>query len=386
MKRTLLVFLLFMIFFTSFGQAEENILRGKVLDEDQKILPGASIVIVGTKYGVNANEAGEYLFDHVPTGTLTVQASYVGYKTITRDFEVQAGQNFLDFTFETEGIKLDGVTVTSQKREQQILDVPITMNVIDAQVMEDHNITELYDLSQFVPGMQVRMQGTNRPSIVIRGLTSDEVSPAAQPRISVFYNNVPISRASGAAVELFDMQQVEVLKGPQGTLFGRSAQIGAIHYISKKPTRDFNGYLTAGLGNFHQKKINGAINLPIIGNKLLVRVAGNYDYQDGYIQNTFGDKLNGKNTVAGRISASYLPSEKDRIDLVVNYQHDDNPGLGFMSMNYPNTEGSTDPFGYVASLEQGNNLSKERDLFDATLSARHFINENNYWTSTSSLP
>ena len=384
MKRTMSVFLFFLIVYGSFGQSEENILHGKVLDEDQKILPGATIIIVGTKYGVNANEEGEYLFDQVPAGTLTVQASYVGYKTITRVFDVQPGQNLLDFTFETVGIKLDGVTVTSQKREQQVLDVPITMNVVDAQDMEDHHITGLDDLPEFVPGMQVRMQGTNRPSIVIRGLTSDEVSPAAQPRISVFYNNIPISRTSGAAVELFDMQQVEVLKGPQGTLFGRSAQIGAIHYISKKPTRDFNGYLTAGLGNFRQREINGAINLPIIGNKLLVRVAGIYDYREGYIQNTFGDNLNGKNTVAGRISASYLPSDNDRIDLVVNYQHDDNPGLGFMSMNYPNTEGSNDPFGYVASLEQGNNLSIERDLFDATLTARHFINENQYWTSTSS--
>lgn len=373
-----------MPFFNSFGQVQENSLRGKILDSDKNILPGASVIIVGTKYGVNANEAGEYLFSHIPIGTLTVQASFVGYKTITTDFEVQPGQNHLDFSFEIEEIKLDGITVTSQKREQQILDVPITMNVINARFMEDNNITELDELSAFVPGLQVRMQGTDRPSIVIRGLTSDEVSPAAQPRISVFYNNVPISRASGAAVELFDMQQVEVLKGPQSTLFGRSAQIGAIHYISKKPTPDFNGYLTAGLGNFNQRVINGAINFPVIKNKLLIRAAGVYDKQDGYIHNTFGGNLNGKNTVAGRFSASYLPSEKDKIDLVVNYQKDDNPGLGFMSMNYPNTEGSTDPFEYVASLEQGNNLSTGKDLFDVTLSARHFMNENSYWTSISS--
>ena len=384
MKRTLSFILFLMIVFISFGQVQENTLRGKIFDTDKKILPGASIVIVGTKYGINANEAGEYLFNNVPTGKLTVQASYVGYKTVTIDFVVQQGQNHLDFIFEPDEIKLDGITVTSQKREQQILDVPITMSVIDAQFMEDNDITELDELAELVPGMQVRMQGANRPSIVIRGLTSDEVSPAAQPRVSVFYNNVPISRVSGAAVELFDMQQVEVLKGPQGTLFGRSAQIGAIHYLSKKPTTDFHGYITAGLGNFNQRKLNGAINFPVVKNKLMLRAAAAYDYRDGYIQNTFGGKLNGKNTLAGRLSASYLPSENDRIDLTVNYQRDDNPGLGFMSMNYHNTESSTDPFGHVASLEQGNNLSVERDLFDVTLSARHYINETHYWTSTSS--
>ena len=331
-----------------------------------------------------ANEAGEYLFDQIPTGKLKVQVSFVGFKTIIIDFDVQPGQNNLDLTLDFSDIKLDGVTVISQKREQQILDVPITMSVINARFMEDNNITELDKLSEFVPGLQIRMQGIDRPSFVIRGLTSDEVSPAAQPRISVFYNNVPVSRANGAAVELFDMQQVDVLKGPQGTLFGRGAEIGAINYISKKPTSDFNGYITAGIGNFNQKELNGAINIPVIKNKLFVRVAGIYDYQDGYIKNTFGGNLNGKNTIAGRFSASYLPSVKNKIDFVLNYQKDDNPGLGFMSMNYPNTESSTDPFGYVASLEQGNNLANQRDIFDATLTMKHFFNENNYLTSISS--
>ena len=404
MKQTLSVFLYFLFVFTSYGQVVKNnrveqkdqidqerkkdvspvYLRGKILDANNNILPGASIIIVGTKYGVNTNEAGEYLFDQIPTGKLKVQVSFVGLKTITTDFDVQPGQNYLNLTLDNDDIKLDGITVISQKREQQILDVPITMSVIDAIFMEDNNITELDELSEFVPGLQIRMQGTDRPSFVIRGITSDEVSPTAQPRVSVFYNNVPINRSGGAAVELFDMQQVEVLKGPQGTLFGRGAQIGAMHYISKKPTNGFNGFVTAGLGNFKQKEVNGAINIPIIKNKLLVRAAGAYQYRDGYIRNTFGGNLNGKNTVAGRFSARYSPSVKDKIDLVVNYQKDNNPGLGFMSMNYPNTKSSTDPFGYIASLEQGNNLATKKNLFDATIIAKHFNNENNYWTSISS--
>jgi len=384
MKKPLSVLLLILTALTSFGQLQKSSLHGKILDSENHILPGASIIIVGTNYGVNANEAGEYLFNQLPADKITVRASFVGYKTKTIDIVIQPGQNDLNFTFDKEDIKLNTVTVTSQKREQQIINVPITMNVIDAPFLEDNHITQLNQLSEFVPGLQIRMQGTDRPSFVIRGLSSDEVSPTAQPRISVFYNNVPISRTSGAAVELFDMQQIDVLKGPQGTLFGRSAQIGAIHYISKKPTNDFGGFVTAGLGNFNQKELNGAINIPIVKNKLLVRAAGTYDYRDGYIRNTFGGNLNGKNTIAGRFSASYLPSVKDKIDLVVNYQKDDDPGLGFMSMNYPNAEGSKNPFDYVASLEQGDKLATSKDIFDATLSARHYVNENNYWTSTSS--
>lgn len=384
MKKAVSILILFIIVITSSAQVQKNSLQGLVSDENKSILPGASVVIVGTQYGVSTNEDGEYLIDQIPTGTLNVQVSFVGYKTTATDFVIQPGHNHLNVTLESNDIKLDGVTVRSQKREQQIIDVPITMSVIDAGFMEDINITELDYLSEFVPGLQIRMQGPDRPSFVIRGLTSDEVSPAAQPRISVFYNNVPISRANGSAVELFDMQQVDVLKGPQGSLFGRGAQIGAINYISQKPAGNFNGFITAGIGNYSQKEINGAVNIPVIKNKLLVRIAGIYDYQSGYIRNTFGGKLSGKNTIASRFSVRYMPSAKNKIDFVLNYQKDDNPGLGFMSMNYPNTEGSTNPYSYVTSLDKGNLLANQRNIADASITMKHYFNINNYLTSVSS--
>ncbi len=373
-----------MCIFSANAQDQKSNLHGKITDNNQNPLPGASIIIVGTRFGASANEAGEYLFEKLPEGKLKVQVSFIGYKTLTTDFDIQSGQNSLNLSLESDNIKLNSVTVTSQKRDQQILDVPITMSVIDAGFIKDNNITELDKLSEYVPGLQIRMQGTDRPSFVIRGINSDEVSPADPPRISVFYNDVPISRQNGAAMAIFDMQQVDVLKGPQGTLFGRGSEIGAINYISQKPSNNFNGFLTAGIGNFNQKEIDGAINIPIIKDKLLIRAAGIYDYQNGYIKNTFGGYLSGRNTLAGRFSATYLPTTKDKIDFVLNYQKDKNPGLGYMSMTYPNTEGSNNPYNYVASLEQGKNLANNRDIFDATLTMKHFFNENNYLTSISS--
>jgi iron complex outermembrane recepter protein len=384
MKYILSIFIFTLFILPLSAQMQKNSLHGRILDSDQKALPGASVIIVGTKFGVNSNESGNYLFDQIPAGNVRVQASFVGYKTKVVDFDVQTGQNYLDMVLENNDVNLEGVTVTSQKRTQQILDVPITESVIDSRMITDNHITELDKLSEFVPGLQIRMQGSDRPSFVIRGINSDEVSPADPPRISVFYNDVPISRQNGAAMELFDMLQVDILKGPQGTLFGRGSEIGAINYVSQKPSSNFNGFLTAGIGNFNQKEIDGAINIPIIKDKLLIRAAGIYDYQDGYIKNTFGGRLSGRNTRAGRFSATYLPTVKDKLDLVLNYQKDNNPGLGYMSMSYPNTTGSTNPFNYVTSLEQARNLANDRNIFDATLTVKHFFNENNFLTSISS--
>ena len=383
-----IVFLVIILTFSglpeSFAQQTAASVGGKILDTNNIPLSGATLFIVGTGKGINSNESGYYFFSRIPEGKIKIQASYVGFQTRVIDFDVQPGKNSLDIVLESEAVKLEPVSVTAQKREQQVIDVPITMNVLSSRFLQDNNITGFDKLSDFVPGLQIRMQGTDRPSFVIRGLSSDEVSPAAQPRISVYYNNVPINRTSGAAVELFDMQQVDVLKGPQGTLFGRGATIGAIHYISQKPVTNFEGYINAGVGNFMQKELSGAINVPVIKDKLLIRAAGIYSDNEGYIKNTFGGRLNGNKTMAGRFSASFLQSANDRIDLIINLQKDDNPGIGFMSMQYPNTDGSKDPFNYTASQEQGKNLYNRRDLFDATISAKHFFNANNFLTSISS--
>lgn len=359
-------------------------LHGIITDENKNLLRGASVVIVGTEKGVNTNESGEYFFNSLQQGKLSVQASIMGFKTQILDVNVQPGLNELNFILTEDIFHLDPVTVIAKKREQQILDVPSAISVVGADFIEKSNITELGQLSEYIPGLLITEQGANRPSFIIRGLTSEEVSPSAQPRVSVYLNNVPVNRANGASVGLFDMDRTEVLKGPQNTLFGRGAQIGAIHFITMSPGNITEGYLTAGLGSFNQKELRGAVNIPVIKDKLFIRGAGIYDFRDGYVQNTFGGTLNGKNSVAGRFSARYLPSKNQKLDLVLNYQKDDTPGIAFMSKQFPDAVGETNIFTYRASLEQGKNLGTGKELFDATLTYKYSINEHTYWSSVSS--
>jgi iron complex outermembrane recepter protein len=360
------------------------ILRGKITDVNNNSLQGASITIVGAEKGVNANEGGYYLLEKLQAGSLSVQVSIMGYETQIADMNLKPGHNELNFILVENIVHLDPVVVVAKKREQQILDVPAAISVVGSDFLIKNNIVELGQLSDYVPGLFIYEQGANRPSFIIRGLTSEEVSPSAQPRVSIYQNNVPINRASGSSLSLFDMERVEVLKGPQNTLFGRGAQIGAIHFISKSPSNTGEGYLSAGFGTYNQKEFRGAINIPLIENKLFVRAAGIYDYRDGYAQNTFGGTLNGKNTLAGRLSFRLLPSKNQQLDLILNYQKDDTPGIAFMSKQFPNTEGDTSIFDYRASLEQGKNLKTGKELFDATLYYRYNINEHTYLSSTSS--
>ncbi|NQU55038.1 MAG: TonB-dependent receptor, partial [Bacteroidetes bacterium] len=211
-------------------QLQPVFIHGEIYDRDRIGLAGASVSIDGTAKGVNSNENGEFLIENLQTGKARIRISYIGFKTKTIDYELRPGENFYKIMLTQENIHIEPVAVNAQKREQQLLDVPAAIIAIGATTIEQNNITELGQLSEFVPGLYIREQGANRPSFVMRGLTSDEVSPSAQPRISTYYNNVPINRASSSSVELFDMEQVEILKGPQNTLFGRGAQAGAVHF------------------------------------------------------------------------------------------------------------------------------------------------------------
>ncbi len=359
-------------------------LRGEIYDWDKNPLPGANVTIDGTRKGVNTNEDGEFLIENLMTGKARVRVSFVGYETNTIDYELRPGENYFNIMLRQSNIHLEPIFVSSQKRDQQILDVPTAISSVGASQIEKSNITELGQLSEFVPGLIIREQGANRPSFVIRGLTSDEVSPSAQPRISTYFNDVPINRASWASVELFDLERIEVLRGPQNTLFGRGAQAGAVHFISKKPVNKLEGYATAGVGNYNEKEFRAAVNMPLIQDKLFVRAAGVYNARDGFVKNTFGGTLNGKGTTAGRLSLRFLPEYNHKLDLVLNYQNDDTPGIAFMSKKFPNTNGVTDVFSGIASLEQGKNLGTAKDFFDATLNYKYFIDEHTSWSSITS--
>jgi outer membrane receptor protein involved in Fe transport len=359
-------------------------LRGQITDLKNNELGGASVVIPGTERGVHTNESGQYFIDRLQTGELRVQASIMGYETQVVAITLQQGVNELNFTLSENILHLEPITVIAQKRAQQILDVPTAIHVVESDLIQDANIVELPQLSDYVPGFTMIEQGANRPTFVIRGLTSEEVSPSAQPRVSVYYNNVPINRANGASLALYDMDRVEVLRGPQNALFGRSAQIGAVHFISNSPGNITDGYASVAFGNYNQREFRGAINVPLVNDKLFVRAAGLYDFRDGFVENTFGGTLNGKNTLAGRVSMRYLPARNHQLDLIVSYQKDDTPGIAFMSKQYPNTEGDTDIFNYRASLEQGEHLYTGKKLFDAALHYKYTLNEHTYLSSITS--
>lgn len=271
---------------------------------------------------------------------------------------------------ETTDDREDVIVVTAQFREQISAEVPISVTSYDQRFLSDVGIDKLDQLSAFVPGLQIQEQSVNNAGFVIRGITSDSGSAVIEPRVSVFQNGVSISRSRGSYVPLFDLERVEVMKGPQGTLFGRSAQIGAVHMVTAKPSDQFEGAFSFEGGNLSQRKFDGMVNVPMGDSGL--RLAATYREQAGSIENTLRpEPLNGTDTRAIRGSWRTQINDALRFDLISTYVEDNAPGTSFKSGIIPALGGNTSPY-TAASLNDfggllgGRKLGVKRDVFDLT--------------------
>jgi outer membrane receptor protein involved in Fe transport len=281
------------------------------------------------------------------------------------------------------------VTVTVQKREQNLQDVPLSVSALDQEFLRDLGLDEFDSVARFIPGFEVQEQSPNNPGFVIRGITSDSGEANIEPRIAVFQDGVSISRSRGSIVELFDLERVEVAKGPQPTLFGRGALIGGVNIIqAKADTEALAGRLTVGAGNFGEVYGDAMVNLPV-GDAFAVRVAGRLRQRDGFVEsvNPAEEDFNGEDMQAVRVSFAYEPSGDVRVDLILNWQQDEATGTSFKSRAFAPGPGlSTDPW-EPANLNSfgnflgGTKLGLDREVQSATLIADWVLSDA--WSVTS---
>lgn len=268
-------------------------------------------------------------------------------------------------------VQLEPLVVTAQKRDQAVDAVPVTLTAYSGAQLADFGVKSLDDLAPLVPGLFVSMQSPGSPSVNLRGIGTDTTDPRQEARISIFQDGVAISRPSGSALELFDLERVEVLKGPQGTLFGRSAGAGAIAFVSRRPSATAESALTLGVGDSGRRHVAGFANFPVAGPQLLARVAFTSERSDGNVRNLAdGSDLNSHETTAARATLRWSPSPATTVDLIGHWQRDTPAGIAFKSGVIPTSRGDTDPF-TAAELTRGAGLGLDRTVLGATLLVRH---------------
>ena len=182
-----------------------------------------------------------------------------------------------------DAVMLDRITVTAQSREQELQDVPIALQVVNAQMLDDVVARDLSGIDMFVPGLVVNGQQPTQPSFQLRGISTDDFGIGTDPAVGVYVDGVYAGRGGGVLLPFTDVERIEVLKGPQGTLFGRNTAAGAISIVTHRPGPEAEGRARLRLAEHGQRYVDAMANIPV-GEVSAFRLNGVFNQADGWIQ------------------------------------------------------------------------------------------------------
>ncbi len=214
---------------------------------------------------------------------------------------------------------LEEVVVTAQKRAESSQDVPITISVFDANSIVSKNITSITDLTFFTPSLSIAQSAASRTRVRLRGVGSRKFDVGAEGSIGTFVDEIYQPRFSGLSSTLLDIERIEILKGPQGTLFGRNTPGGAISIITKDPTEELEGFVEAGYGNKDSFLIKGGVSGAIVPDKFRVRLSAGYEDKGGFSTNATTGNTDDRKTTAARLQTAILPTDQLTIKASVEY-------------------------------------------------------------------
>jgi iron complex outermembrane recepter protein len=229
-----------------------------------------------------------------------------------------------------DGATVGEVIVTAQRRAQNIQDVPLAVTAFSQQQIEAAQLDEAADLVRFTPSVTGGLNtGTGSAlSFFIRGLGSTEQVATFDVPVATYVDEIYFARQSANAVSLFDVERIEVLRGPQGTLFGRNTTGGAISIVTRKPANEFKAFVEGSIGSFDRRMARGSVDLPV-SETLLTKLTGFYAKDDGFARSlTTGQKLNAEDSWGVRGAVRWMPSETLTWDVSVDYIDQSRTTLG----------------------------------------------------------
>jgi outer membrane receptor protein involved in Fe transport len=226
--------------------------------------------------------------------------------------------------------QIQEIIVTAQKRAESIQKVPIAISAFTAKNLDEYKIEGGAELLRAIPNVNFSKSNFTGYNFSIRGVGTKAVSVTTDPAVAVSFNNTPLIRNRLFEQEYLDVERVEVLRGPQGTLYGRNATGGVVNMISAKPTDKFEGEVEGEVGNYDSRRLRGMINIPIT-DTFAIRAAGSYTNRSGFDYNSVTDSdVDGRKLWSGRVTLGWKPSPDFNATLIWEHfgEHDDRARTG----------------------------------------------------------
>ena len=260
------------------------------------------------------------------------------------------------------------IVVTATKRETNLQKTPIAMAVMSTAAIKDRHVQSLYDLADgSVPSLRISTFEARQSALTvgIRGIVPDDANqPAREQGVGIYLDGVYLGRQHGLNASLFDVERVEVLKGPQGSLFGRNTEGGAVSMVLKKPTGELGGRVSAGVGNYGSYSTQAHIDLPAIQN-IAIKLDGVIQHQDPTIKNSLAGQagFNQFHRIGGRVAARWRPISDLTIDVAYDKSRDENTPFYSQLLNY---NPQNKPLGTVYATDPASLTGAKAWFTDAT--------------------
>jgi len=321
------IIILFPVILT--GQSE-IVIKGKVTDNSGNPLIDANVSIVDESYGGATDRNGDFIFE-LPEEYLdrevTLKVQYVGFISQFKKIKLVRGSNIYDFQMKGDVLSLKPIIVTARRREENLQNVPISITTMNGREMKNRGIDRVFDLQNSIPNFFLGDGTFNaRASSSIRGISGMSRASGVETRANYYVDDIYVGRSVAVNQDLFDLERIEILKGPQGTLFGKNTVSGAINIITNKPANKWEGRISIDGGNLNYLNSYIILNTPLKDNKLFARFSGKIMRRDGFVTNLFNSKdYNGQNIMNGRLQLRYLPSPNFDINMSLNVLRDRRP-------------------------------------------------------------
>ena len=290
-------------------------LTGTILDAStREAIPGVTVQLEGVTHQVKTDRDGQFQFVTGQKLPFTITVSYVGYAT--RKLVVETSPTVIELTPVSNA--LEQVLVTSRRRVEQIQDIPIPVSIVRSATIEDAGAFNVTRLKEVVPSVQLYSSNPRNTTLNIRGLGSTYglTNDGIDPGVGFYLDGVYLARPAATALDFIDVEQIEVLRGPQGTLFGKNTTSGAFNITSRLPEFTPQGNFELSYGNYGYIQAKASLTGPIVKDKLAARMSFSGTQRNGTLYNVYTDRnINDINNLGFRGQLLFTPTEDLKISL-----------------------------------------------------------------------
>lgn len=330
--------------------------------------------LLNTNYQTSADRSGKFILKSITAGKYTLHISAVGYAAKNIPVIIIGTSRPITIQLNDASNQLDEVTVSAQKTEEQAQRVPFSISTLSAKQIQDYRLWDLKDLTAIVPNLNSGAPGDGRTVTGIRGIVTTSYDPA----VATYVDGVNQYGLDTYIPQLLDVDRIEVLRGPQGTLYGRNATGGVINVITRQPSNTLSGFAGVDVGNYNQQRYTLGIKAPLVKGKLYLGVAGIYSGFNGFYTNTFNNThFDKQHYFLGNYYLKFLATSK--LAFTLNVKNYNNRNNGAFTLAGSPDDALSRPF----EVNQNATTKMVDNTFQSSLTANYSGSDFNFTSQTS---